>query len=89
MGYFYFCDANNCPLAQGTAIKFPSLVQHEAIIDYAWNGRREAKEQGQTARKPRVTGNSEAITATFHYVIAGIPSFPAQGLPDRPSMILC
>jgi hypothetical protein len=38
MGYFYFCDTNNCPLAQGTAIKFPSLVQHEAIIDYAWNG---------------------------------------------------
>jgi hypothetical protein len=78
MGYFYFCDANNCPLAQGTAIKFPSLVQHEAIIDYAWNGQPVLLEKSKQHRKPRVASTEEYRNVPF--IISRVPSSPAHGL---------
>jgi hypothetical protein len=78
MGYFYFCDTNNCPLAQGTAIKFPSLVQHEAIIDYAWNGEAVLLEKSKQHRKPRAASTEEYRNVPF--VISRVPSSPAHGL---------
>lgn len=78
MGYFYFCGANNCPLAQGTAIKFPSLVQHEAIIDYAWNGEPVLLEKSKQHRKPRVASTEEYRNVPF--VISRVPSSPTHGL---------
>jgi hypothetical protein len=35
---FCFGDTNRWPLAQETAIRFPTLFRHEAVIDYAWDG---------------------------------------------------
>jgi hypothetical protein len=78
MGYFYFCDTNNCPLAQGTAIKFPSLVQHEAIIDYAWNGEAVLLEKSKQHRTPRAASTEEYRNVPF--VISRVPSSPAHGL---------
>jgi hypothetical protein len=78
MGGFYFCDANNCPLAQGTAIKFPSLVHHEVIIDYEWNDEQVLLEKSKQHKKPRVANPLEY--ANIPFVISRVPSSPAHGL---------
>jgi hypothetical protein len=78
MGPFYFCDANNCPLAQGTAIKFPSLVRHEAIIDYAWNGQQVLLEKSKKQKSPTVTSPEEYRNIPF--IISRIPASPEHGL---------
>lgn len=76
MGRFYFCDANNCPLAQGTAIKFPSLVHHEVIIDYAWNGEQVLLEKSKQHKKPRVTNPEEYRNVPF--IISRVPTSPSH-----------
>lgn len=78
MGPFYFCDQNNCPLPRGTAIKFPTLVQHEVLIDYAWNGQQILLEKSKQHKRPRVANTLEHANAPF--VVSRVPSSPEHGL---------
>ena len=78
MATFYFSDANGRPLAQGTAIKFPSVFQHEAIIDYAWNGEQVLLEKSKKQKRPTVTSPEEYRDIPF--IISRVPASPEHGL---------
>jgi len=78
MGLFYFADVNGRLLAQGTAIKFPSVFHHEAVIDYAWNGEQVLLEKSKKRKKPTVTNPEEYRNIPF--IISRVPASPEHGL---------
>jgi hypothetical protein len=71
-------DANGWPLAQGAAIKFPSLVRHEAIFDYAWNGQQVLLEKSKKHKRPTVTSPEEYRDVPF--IMSRVPESPEHGL---------
>jgi hypothetical protein len=75
---YLFGDANGFLLTQGTAIKFPSLVRHEAIIDYTWNGEQVLLEKSKKHKRPTVTKPEEYRGVPF--IINRVPASPEHGL---------
>jgi hypothetical protein len=65
-------------LVQGTAIKFPSLVRHEAIIAYDFYGQQVLLEKSKKFGKPTVTNPEEYRGIPFE--ISRNPSSPAHGI---------
>ena len=64
--------------SRGCAIKFPSIYNHEALIDYAWNGEQVLLEKSKQRRKPTITNPEEYRGVPF--VISRVPTSPAHGL---------
>jgi hypothetical protein len=75
---YYFCDANLNRLPQGTAIKFPSMIRHEAIIAYDFYGQQVLLEKSKKYGKPTVTNPEEYRGIPFE--ISRTPSSPAHGI---------
>jgi hypothetical protein len=75
---YCFCDGNMNPLPQGTAIKFPSVVNHEAIIAYDFCSQQVLLEKSKKYGKPTVTNPEEYRGIPF--VISRNPSSPAHGI---------
>jgi hypothetical protein len=72
MNGYCFVDDNGRLWARGTVIKFPSLFDHEAIIDYAWNGDQVLLEKSKQHRKPMVASPAQYIG--IRYVVSRVPS---------------
>ena len=70
-------DANMNRLPQGTAIKFPSVANHEAIIAYDFYGQQVLLENSKKYGKPTVTNPEEYRGIPFE--ISRSPSSPAHG----------
>jgi len=75
---YCFGDVDGNPLPQGTAIKFPSVYHHEAVIDYAWNGEQVLLEKSKKHRRPTITNPEEYLDVPF--IISRIPTSPEHGL---------
>jgi hypothetical protein len=74
---FGLVDANGYLLSQGTAIEFPTIFNHEAIIGYAWNGRQVLLEKSKKHRRPAITDPSEYQGALYR--ISRSPQSPQHG----------
>src|ERR1700677_3186009 len=59
VGTYYFVDVTGNRLPEGTAIKFPSKVRHEAIIAYDSHGQQLLLEKSKKYGKPTVTNPAE------------------------------
>jgi hypothetical protein len=75
---YCFCDAKVNRLPQGTAIKFPAVVNHEAIVAYDVYGQQVLLEKSKKYGKPTVTNPEEYRGIPF--VISRNPSSPAHGV---------
>jgi hypothetical protein len=75
---YCFCDANVNRLPQGTAIKFPPVVNHEAIVGYDVHGQQVLLEKSKKYGKPTVTNPEEYRGIPF--VISRNPSSPAHAV---------
>jgi hypothetical protein len=75
---YCFCDANVNRLPQGTVIKFPAVVNHEAIVAYDCYGQQVLLEKSKKYGKPTVTNPEEYRGIPF--VISRNPSSPAHGV---------
>jgi hypothetical protein len=75
---YCFCDVNMNRLPQGTAIKFPSVVNHEAIIAYDFYGQQLLLEKSKKYGKPTITDPEEYRGIPF--VISRNPSSPGHGI---------
>jgi hypothetical protein len=75
---YCFVDVNMNRLPQGEAIKFPSLVRHEAIIAYDLYGQQVLLENSKKYGKPTVTNPEEYRGIPFE--ISRTPSSPAHGI---------
>jgi hypothetical protein len=71
MDAYRFVDARGVRLPRGTAIKFPSLFDHEAIIDYGWNGDQVLLEKSKQHRKPVLASPAQYIG--YQFVISRMP----------------
>lgn len=78
MQSYTFGDANGLPLAAGTAIKFPTYYNHEAIIAYTHGYRQVLLEKSKKHKVPRI-GNPEEYRG-LPYVISRVPSSPAHAM---------
>ncbi len=77
MNAYCFVDAQGRLWARGTVIKFPSVFNHEAIIDYAWNGDQVLLEKSKQQKRPTVTSPSQY--QGIPYVVSRMPSSPDHG----------
>jgi len=75
---YCFCDVNMNRLPQGMAIKFPPVVNHEAIIAYDFYNQQVLLEKSKKYGKPTVTNPEEYRGIPF--VISRNPSSPAHGI---------
>jgi hypothetical protein len=75
---YYFCDLKMNPLPQGTAVKFPSVANHEAVIAYDFYGQQVLLENSKKYGKPAVTNPEEYRGIPFE--ISRMPCSPAHGV---------
>lgn len=75
---YYFIDVHGNRLPQGTAIKFPSVMRHEAIIAYDYYGQQVLLEKSKKYGKPTVTNPEEYRDIPSE--ISRNPSSPAHGI---------
>ncbi|HXR16827.1 MAG TPA: hypothetical protein VN777_11580 [Terriglobales bacterium] len=75
---YYFCDVNMNRLPEGTAIKFPSMIRHEAIIAYNFYGQQVLLEKSKKYGKPTVANPEEYRGIPFE--ISRNPSSPSHGI---------
>jgi hypothetical protein len=75
---YCFDDANRNLLSQGTAIRFPTLHDHEALIDYSWDGKQVLLEARKEHTKPIVTNPEQYRDVPFD--ISRCPSCTKHGL---------
>jgi hypothetical protein len=78
MQTYWFVDANGNGLPQGYVLKFPSLTNHEAIIDYTCYGEQVLLEKSKKYRMPTVTNPEEYRDIPF--VISRIPTSAGHAL---------
>jgi hypothetical protein len=75
---YVFGDVNGLPLAAGTAIKFPTYYNHEAIIAYRYGWQQVLLEKSKKHKKPRI-GDPEEYRG-LPFVISRVPSSPAHAM---------